>query len=335
MNKDVRQWAQSCLQCQKAKVHRHTVTPLGTFTTPDARFDHVHLDIVGPLPVSKGNIYLLTCVDRFTRWPEALPIPDMTAQTVARTFISGWISRFGVPSTITTDRGRQFESALWQQLMQLLGCKRIHSTSYHPMANGMIERFHRQLKSVLKSYPSTIDWVDSLPMALLGIRTTLKQDCHCTSAELVYGTTLRVPGEFFTPTPDTATPDPSSYVAKLQESMKHLRASPPRQHQRQFYVSDALQTCTHVFIRRDSVRKPLQAPYDGPYEVLNRTPKHFTVEVKGRKEVISLDRLKPAFLDMPIPPSDNLQPPTTQTTMATSSQTREASSDLKTITRSG
>ena len=45
-------------------------------------------------------------------------------------------------------------------------------------------------------YPDTVDWVDSLPMALLEIRTTLKQDCRCTPAELVYGTTLRIPGEF-------------------------------------------------------------------------------------------------------------------------------------------
>ena len=66
----------------------------------------------------------------------------MTAQTVAHAFVSGWISRFGVPSTITTDRGKQFESSLWQQLMQLLGCNRIRTTSYHPMANGMIECFH-------------------------------------------------------------------------------------------------------------------------------------------------------------------------------------------------
>ena len=58
------------------------------------------------------------------------------------------------------------------------------------MANGMIERFHRQLKAIIKSYPNTTDWVDSLPMALLGIRCTLKQESHCTSAELVYGTTL-------------------------------------------------------------------------------------------------------------------------------------------------
>ena len=203
--------------------------------------------------MSKGNTYLLTCIDRFTRWPEVVPIPDMTAQTVAHAFVSGWISCFGVPSTITTDRGKQFESSLWQKLMQLLGCNRIRTTSYHPMANGMIERFHRHLKAIIKSYPNATDWVHSLPMALLGICTTLKQDCHCTSVELVYGTTLRVPGEFFTSNVDTIC-DPSTYVAKLREGMKHLRANAPRQQQRASYVSDSLHTCTHAFVRCDAIK---------------------------------------------------------------------------------
>ena len=106
------QWAQSCHQCCKTKVHQLTITSLGTFITPEIRFDHVHIDIAGPAPVSKGNSYLLTCNDRFTRWPEASSIPDITAQTVARAFVSGCISHLGIPSTITTDRGQQFESLL-------------------------------------------------------------------------------------------------------------------------------------------------------------------------------------------------------------------------------
>lgn len=201
INADVRRWTRSCIKCQRAKVQRHTVAPLSPFPTPDARFDTVHIDLVGPLPPSRGFTYLLTCVDRFTRWPEAFPITAITAEVVAQAFISGWIARFGVPSTIVTDRGRQFESNLWKALMTLLGSKRARTTSYHPQSNGMVERFHRQLKAALKAQPNPSSWMDSLPLVLLGIRTALKEDTRSTAAEMVYGTTIRLPGEFFTSLP--------------------------------------------------------------------------------------------------------------------------------------
>ncbi len=162
MNTDVRNWTRNCVTCQRNKVHRHTIAPLSTFATcqrnkvhrhtivplstfatQDARFDHVHIDLVGPLPPSDGFTYLITCVDRFTRWPEAVPIKDITADTVSQAFIATWVSCFGVPSTITTDRGRQFESHLFKSLLQVLGSIRIRTTSYHPIANGLVERFHR------------------------------------------------------------------------------------------------------------------------------------------------------------------------------------------------
>ena len=85
--------------------------------------------------------------------------------------------------------------------MKLLGIKRIRTTAYHPIANGIIEPFHRQFKASIKSLPLPTEWIDGLPLILLGIRTTLKEDIGCTMAEVVYGTTLRIPGQFCTPSP--------------------------------------------------------------------------------------------------------------------------------------
>ena len=274
ISKDVAQWTRSCQQCQLCKVQRHTVTPLSTFSTPDARFDLIHIDIVGPLPPSEGCSYLLTCVDRFTRWPEAIPISAITADVVAKAFVSGWISRFGVPSTVTTDRGRQFESALWRELMQLLGSTRCRTTAYHPSANGLVERFHRQLKASLKAQPDPTKWTEALPLVLLGIRTALKTDLQCNTAELVYGTTLRLPGEFVDPESSTALADPVDYVTRLKLIMSKLKATPVRkQLPRSTHVCDELSSSTHVYIRHGGVKKPLQPPYDGPYKVLKRAGK--------------------------------------------------------------
>ena len=122
---------------------------------------------------------------------------DITAEFVARTFISGWVARFGVPSTVTTDRGRQFESQLWRLVTQRLGCKHLRMTAYHPIANGMFERFHRQLKASLRARTTATCWTETLPLVLLSIRTAVKGDLQASVAELLYGTTLRLPGEFF------------------------------------------------------------------------------------------------------------------------------------------
>ena len=201
----IKHWTCSCLSCQRSKVIRHTLSPLSHLPTPDSRFDHIHVDIVGPLPPSQGYRYVLTCIDRFTRLPEAFSLPDITAPSVARALVSGLISRFGVPSVITTDRGGQFESSLWTQLMTVLGTTHCWTTSYHPQANGLVEHFHRQLKAAIKTHATAL-WTESLPLVLLGICTALKGDLQCTAAELVYGMSLRLPGEFFSPSSSPATP---------------------------------------------------------------------------------------------------------------------------------
>lgn len=298
VNKDVTTWARACLACQRTKVSRHVVSPLGHFTAPTARFGQVHIDLIGPLPLSKGYKYCLTCVDRWTRWPEVYPLKDITADTVASAFLMCWVARFGVPERVTSDRGSQFRSQLFTDLAKCLGMDLGHTTAYHPAANGQVERMHRQLKAAIMAHDD-IHWVDALPIVLLGIRTAYKEDIKATTAELVYGEPLRLPGELITAEQHDSTTQTSDILSKLRQHFIALRPTPASRHANPgSFVYRDLDTATHVLLRVDRVRRSLEPPYTGPYRIISRSDsaKTLLLDIKGKPNTVSIDRVKPAYL---------------------------------------
>ncbi len=145
--KNVRQWCWACMECQRSVITWHdNKAPVGAFANPDARFHHVHIYLNGPKPKCQGFTYLQTMVDCFSRWPEAVPIIDISAEIVTKAFLTWWIAVFGVPAIDTTGCGSKFESALFQSLTNLLGTTQTCSTAYYPAINGMVGRMHRTLK---------------------------------------------------------------------------------------------------------------------------------------------------------------------------------------------
>lgn len=157
----------------------------------------------------------------------------------------------------------------------------------------MVERFHRQLKAAIICHQTT-DWVSILPIVLLGIRAAYKEDVNATATELVYGETIRLPGEFFHP---SETEDTNGLLHTLRETMRRMKPQPVKQHgQQATFVHKKLEEASHVFVRPGIGTPALCPAYEGPYEVLQRTTKNFKITINGKTTNITADRLKPAFL---------------------------------------
>ena len=126
--------------------------PLGSMPT-GGPWDRLATDLLGPLPVTpRGNKYILTVTDYFTKWVEVFPVPDQTATTCANVILNEVICRYGCPLALHSDQGRNYESEIFQQLCKLLEVRKTRTSARNPKANGQTERFNRTLLSMIKSY---------------------------------------------------------------------------------------------------------------------------------------------------------------------------------------
>ncbi|KFD64009.1 hypothetical protein M514_23857 [Trichuris suis] len=213
-------------------------------------------------PPGDPREYIFTIVDRYTRYPEAIPLKDATATECARALLS-WISRFGICLRLTSDRGRQFISDVWRELCQLLGIQSHTTLAYEPHQNGLVERMHRDLKaSLMATLQGDPNWADTLPIILMGMRAAFKPDIGTSAAELVLGETLRLPGQYFDRTPHVHLP---------------------------LVIISHSRLCQGRFPQNS-------APATLQYRVLERGPKSYLLELEAGVDSVSIDRLKPAFL---------------------------------------
>lgn len=284
------------------------------------------MDIVGPLYDCEGFRYCLTIMDRFSRWAEVVPLREILAQTISRAFFDTWVSRYGAPELLTTDQGAQFESQLFNALLILMGCKRVRTAAYHPASNGLIERWHRTFKIALMCHADK-NWLRQLSIVLLRLKVYVRSDTGASPAEYVYGTTLRIPGEFCLG--DEYAPNPKIFVEEFREHMRNVKPVPvTHKHKKRAFFYKSLLTCSHVFLRTGAIKKPHERPYTGPHKVLERISElNYKIDFNGTPHVVSTELLKPAHY---VPKDFLSEIPGTASTFDCASENRPA---LKTYSR--
>lgn len=151
--RDVIKYVKSCQMCAERKTPMQLTAPLGQPNEAKRPFEQVSLDIVGPLPTTNsGDKYLLTFVDHFSRYAEAVPLQEQTAEAIARVFVEHIVLKHSAPQRLPTDQGRNFTSDLFVAACQLLWISKLQTTAYQPECNGMVERFHRTLVESITHY---------------------------------------------------------------------------------------------------------------------------------------------------------------------------------------
>ena len=258
----------------------HTKAPLSKYQA-SSPFSTIHMDLVGPLPTSSGHKYLLTIIDRCTRWFEIIPIVSISTYVVIREFNLHWISRYGVPHDLITDRGTQFSSHMFSNFCRNYGIKHNMTTSYHPQCNGMIERFHRVLKNAFRSLDNANQWYSQLPLILLSLRNSYNTALGTTPAKFLFHTPIRLPNALFK----------SNFVhSQLYENNEIATYNHKNV---KSYVPKALKNASYVWLRQEVKHSSLQRPYSGPYKVLQQHDKYLTINYNGKNQNVIIDRLKP------------------------------------------
>ena len=312
LRQDVIRFCRSCDVCQRT-VKRGSVkkVPLGSMPLIDTPFKRVAVDIVGPIapPSEAGHRYILTLVDYATRYPEAVPLKKITTEAVAEALLDIY-SRVGIPEEVLTDQGTQFMSECMQEVSRLLSIKGLTSTPYHPICNGLVERWNGTLKSMLKRLcqDQPKQWHRLINPVLFAYREVPQESTGFSPFQLLYGRAVRGPGTILKElwTKEVNIPEVKSsyeYVTELRErledSLKLAQEELEKSQKRykRYYDRKAkprrLEVGDRVLILLPTDSNKLLMQWRGPYTVESRVGANdYRVKMGSKMKTYHVNMLK-------------------------------------------
>ena len=196
MAEDVATWVRQCDRCAQRKPGPGRAKhPMG-HKNVGIPFERIAIDILGGLPRSHdGFLYIMVVEDYFSKWVEAYCLTEHTAQAVADKLLTQWICRFGVPSSIHSDQGGEFDSNLFHHLSQELGSLKTMTMPYHPQGDGMVERQNRTIIQMLSCYANDChdDWSDHLDYVMMAYRSAMHESTGCSPNRVIFGKENNLP----------------------------------------------------------------------------------------------------------------------------------------------
>jgi hypothetical protein len=308
---DMKRFCASCDVCQRTTPKgRIGKVPLGVTPMVDVPFSRVAIDLVGPLPVSeRGHRYILTLVDFATRYPEAVALKRIDTVEVAESLVSIF-SRLGVPREILSDQGSQFTSDLMSEVSRLLSIKQLRTTPYHPQSNGLVERFHGVLKSMIKRMcdEKPKDWDRYVDPLLFAYREVPQEGIGFAPFEMLYGRTVRGPmailKELWTgESVDSEVRSTYQYVLELRQRLEetcelaHQVLAQNKIKQKAYYDRKAhdrgFVTGDFVLLLLPTDNNKLLMQWKGPFKVISKVGDFdYRIDVNGKAKVFHANMLK-------------------------------------------
>ena len=306
---DIEQYCKSCDVCQKSKRNFGGKAPLGRTEVVGQPFEKLAIDIVGPLTQTrKKNRYILTAVDICTRWPEAIPLKNITATEIQDALLSIF-TRMGFPEVILSDNGAQFTSEVFGTVSKMLGIKIIHSSAYHAMANGAVERWNGTLKEMLRkvAIDRDDDWDEFIPAALFAYREVPNESTGYPPFELMFGRKVRGPmsilrsiltGEVKEFKTRTAYDYLLDIKQKLQTACVYAtnKSECGKEKAKNYYDRSAttkdFRVGDHVLILKPQLLNKLDLRWAGPYEIVKKIGDlDYIIKTGDSTKVVHINRM--------------------------------------------